>query len=49
MPGSRKTSLPVGVGMQNGRLFVFSTMADGRIVFNQADPGSAFVGWQLQR
>jgi hypothetical protein len=42
MSGSRRTSQSGGAGMQNGRLFVFSTMVDGRIVFNRAQLGGPF-------
>jgi hypothetical protein len=36
---------PAAAG-RHDNLFVFAKTPDGRILFNQAAPGGAFVGWQ---
>jgi hypothetical protein len=36
---------PSAVGQQN-ELFVFLPMTDGRIIYTEAAPGGAFIGWQ---
>ncbi|MDP4265359.1 MAG: hypothetical protein Q8941_22725, partial [Bacteroidota bacterium] len=40
------TNMSLSSAGRENNLFVFSRMLDGRIIFNQAAPGKAFVGWQ---
>jgi hypothetical protein len=46
-PGGAQPDVALAAGMQSDTLFVFAKTFDGRIVFNQAASGGAFVGWQL--
>jgi hypothetical protein len=48
VPGGVRTDTPVGAGMQKDTLFVFAKSPNGEVVFNQAAPYGAFVGWQVR-
>jgi hypothetical protein len=40
------TDVPAASAGRQSNLFVFARMLDGRIIFNQAPPHGAFVGWE---
>jgi hypothetical protein len=46
VPDIVTTDVALASAGRSDNLFVFAKSLDGRVVFNQAAPGGAFVGWQ---